>query len=107
MLGLVSSLSEDVRRSDEGVLSMEEPERKYNLVGCLIISLMGAIVGALGISGLIYPVFVYLIELLPGGPWISSDASTIICRGAMVLLPLLVLVMGFLLTRPRFGKQHR
>lgn len=86
---------------------MEESERKYNLLGCLIISLIGAIVGALGISGLIYPVVVSLIDLLPGGPWISPDASRIICRGAMVLIPLLVLVVGFFLTRSRFSKKHR
>jgi len=35
--------------------TMEEPERKFNLVSCLIISVIGSFFGALGITGLIVP----------------------------------------------------
>jgi hypothetical protein len=63
--------------------NLQPPETNYNLFSCFIIGLIGAILGALAISGLIIPVFVYLLNLLPQESLgIPREVSSIVCGGA-------------------------
>jgi hypothetical protein len=87
---------------------VEAPERKYNLAACLVISLIGAGIGALGVTGLFYPLTVWLIGLLPsGGLGIPPDVFRFLCPAAIIAAVLGPLAVGFLLTRPRFSRRRR
>jgi CBS domain containing-hemolysin-like protein len=68
----------------------EPPERNYNIVSCLIISLIGSIFGGLAVSGLIFPVWVYLLNLLPHeNLGIPQEISSMVCGGMFWFLVLI------------------
>lgn len=87
---------------------MEAPERKIRLVPCLVISLIGAVIGALGVTGLFYPLTIWLLQLLPAGNLgIPPEVFEFLCPAAVVLAVLVPLAVGFFVTRPRFTKRQR
>ena len=75
----------------------EPPGRNYNLLSCLIISLIGSFFGALAVSGLIIPVSLYLWDLLPKGDLgVPTQLSSVVCSGAFWLVVLFIpAIWGF------------
>jgi len=82
---------------------MEEPERKFNLVSCLIISVIGSFFGALGITGLIVPLAQFVLSLLPTTSelGIRPEVVETVCRGVFLLVPAVLVVAWLARTRSR------
>ena len=81
---------------------MKTLERKYNLLPCLIVSVVGSILGGLAISGAIVPVTLYLLNLLPGGDWgIPPQVFRIACPAVVYGVPVVVLVIWLVKWRSR------
>jgi len=83
---------------------MEKPERRYNLLSCLVLGVIGAVLGGLAISGAIYPVTVYLLDLLPSGNWgIPPEVFDVVCNAVAYGVPIVLLVVWLLRRRSRMG----
>lgn len=76
---------------------MKSDEKKYNLFPCAVISVFGAILGALGLTGLIVPATVGILELLPNNWGIPPIVFVMVCRGGLMAIPA-GLVMAWLIT---------
>ena len=80
-------------------------QRKYNVVPCLIWSLITAVLGALVISGLFVPLTVYLLDLLPSGNWgIPPQVFAVGCQGLLLGVPAVLFVVWFVRRRKRAGE---
>ena len=74
---------------------MDGPRREYNLLSCVILSAIGALFGALAISGLVYPLTVFVLSLLPQGDLgAPSEVSAVVCRGSLLAVPLVLAIVG-------------
>ena len=87
---------------------MTRPKRKYNLATCGILSVIGAFFGALVISGLIFPFTAYILDLLPSGNWgIPPEIFTVVCRGGLLLVPIALLVIWLVTSRPHISREKQ
>lgn len=66
---------------------MKSDEKKYNLFPCAVISMFGVMLGALGITGLIVPATIEILELLPNNWGIPPIVFVIVCRGGLMAIP--------------------
>ena len=87
---------------------MKPPGRNYNLLSCVIISLIGSFFGALAVSGLIIPVSAYLWDLLPKGDLgIPNQLSSVVCSGAFWLVVLFIPATWGIRTGLRMLKRYQ